>query len=68
MKQLMCVWMLLGSLSFAYSQTVTITDELTEEPVEMVILMSDAPKAYASTNTKGQANIDGFKNSKSING
>ena len=66
MKQLMCVWMLLGSLSFAYSQTVTITDELTEEPVEMVILMSDAPKAYASTNTKGQANIDGFKNSKSI--
>ncbi len=60
------MWMLLGCLSITYGQTVTITDDVTEEPVEMVILMSNAPKAYATTNAKGQANIDGFENSEAI--
>ncbi len=58
--------MLLGIISMAYSQTVTAIDELTKQPVEMVILMSDVPKVYATTNAKGQINIEGFKNAKTI--
>ncbi len=66
MKYIISMWMLLGALTVAFSQTVVITDETTSNPVEMVILMSDAPKAYATTNIKGQADISGFINAQTI--
>ncbi|WP_258099044.1 TonB-dependent receptor plug domain-containing protein [Marinoscillum pacificum] len=66
MKHIISMWMLLGALTAAFSQTVIITDETTFKPVEMVILMSDAPKAYATTNIKGQADISGFANAQTI--
>ena len=66
MKHIISMWMLLGALTAAFSQTVVITDETTFKPVEMVILMSDAPKAYATTNIKGQADISGFANAQNI--
>lgn len=66
MKSIVFIGMLLGSLSMLYGQTVTVTDEVTNEPVEMAILMSNSPKAYATTNNKGQAAIDGFRNASQI--
>lgn len=48
------------------AQVITITDRLTEEPLEMVTLASNNPKAYAITNIKGQADLTGFEGSITI--
>lgn len=45
----------------AYSRTITIKDQETQEPVEWVSLVSEIPKAVAVTNAKGQADITAFK-------
>ncbi len=50
----------------AFSQTVTIKDTDTGKPLQSVTLISESPQAYASTNTKGQADISGFKGSGKI--
>ncbi|MFP5470923.1 MAG: TonB-dependent receptor domain-containing protein [Bacteroidia bacterium] len=48
------------------AQVVTIKDATSGEPLEMVTLFSENPKAHTTTNSKGQANISTFKDSKQI--
>jgi hemoglobin/transferrin/lactoferrin receptor protein len=66
MKILILLWLFMCVFNIAYSQTITIKDHETGEPLEMVFLMSKLPKAFATTNAKGQANISAFKNADSI--
>jgi hemoglobin/transferrin/lactoferrin receptor protein len=60
------MWMLLGFVCMAHAQTITITDQESQSPVEMVIIMSDSPKEYAATNSKGQADLSNFQNAENI--
>ncbi|MEQ9307486.1 MAG: TonB-dependent receptor plug domain-containing protein, partial [Marinoscillum sp.] len=66
MKHIVTMWMLLGFVCMAHAQTITITDQESQSPVEMVIIMSDSPKEYAATNSKGQADLSNFQNAENI--
>src|SRR5690554_1668840 len=61
MKNIFITWLLLGFLGISYGQTITIKDQQTGEPVELVTLNSANFKNYATTNAKGQADISAFK-------
>lgn len=58
-----CFFILLYTLS--YTQTITIKDQK-GEPIELVTLTSVYPKAFVITDTKGQADLLAFKDSKKI--
>ncbi len=66
MKNIFFIWLLLGISYSAYSQTITIKDQETQEPIELVSLTSESPKALATTNEKGQADITAFKGTEKI--
>lgn len=61
MKKIFIGWLVLGLSCFAHSQTITIKDHETGEPLELVTLMSEKPKAFTTTNSQGQADISAFK-------
>src|SRR5690606_23641743 len=50
----------------AFSQTITIKDEQTNEPIELVTLSATSPNLFATTNAKGQADISAFKSAERI--
>ncbi len=50
----------------AYCQTITVKDKETGKPLVNVTLMSENPKAFVTTNEKGQAEISAFKGSEKI--
>ncbi len=60
------ILLLFGFSSGAFSQTVTIKDKETQEPIELVSLISIIPEAQAETNVKGEADISDFKGADKI--
>ena len=56
--------LLLPGISFA--QIVTVIDDETEEPLELVTITSENPEAFAVTNKDGQADISDFKGADEI--
>jgi hemoglobin/transferrin/lactoferrin receptor protein len=66
MKKLFLILLLLGLSYSVYSQTITIKDKETEEPVELVSLISENPKASAKTDAQGRADISAFKGAEII--
>jgi len=66
MKKLFITWLLMGICAVAHAQTVTITNKETGTPIDAVTLMSEFPRAYATTNARGQADISLFKGAKTI--
>jgi hemoglobin/transferrin/lactoferrin receptor protein len=66
MKKAFVIWFLLGISMNAYSQIITIKDQGTQEPIELVSLISESPKAFATTNARGQADITAFKGAEQI--
>ncbi len=64
-RTLLALW-LMGSAAAAFSQTVTIRDRATGEPLELVQLTSESPRASATTDIKGQADITAFEASERI--
>ena len=61
MKKLFILWLMIGCLGISYGQTITIKDQQSGQPVELVTLNSANFKLYATTNAKGQADISAFK-------
>lgn len=57
---------LLSFCVVGWSQTITIKDKETGEPLELVTLASESPKAFATTNASGQADISAFKGATEI--
>lgn len=51
---------LLGICTITFSQIVTLKDKENNQPLDLVTLTSDAPKAFALTNAEGQADISKF--------
>lgn len=66
MKKLIFLCLLLGASYYGYTQVITIKDQKTGEPLEMVAIMSKQPKAYATTNVDGKADISSFKGAEKI--
>ncbi len=61
----MCgVW--LASAHLSYTQTITVIDQQTREPIEGVVLISESPVATVVTDAKGQAEISAFQGATSI--
>ncbi|NVK64121.1 MAG: TonB-dependent receptor [Flavobacteriales bacterium] len=66
MKKIFITWLLLGLCTIAQSQTITIKNKETGAPIEAANLRSESPRAYATTNARGQADISMFKGAKAI--
>lgn len=66
MKKLLFLGGLLLLGQTIFSQVITITDQESGEPLDLVTLMSDVPKAFTTTNAKGQADITNFEGSEKI--
>ncbi|NCA75118.1 MAG: TonB-dependent receptor [Alphaproteobacteria bacterium] len=66
MKQFFMLCLLLGISSIAYSQIVTIKDRENNQPMDLVTITSDAPKAFTLTNAEGQADISKFAGAQEI--
>lgn len=66
MKTISLIGLLFGLVFFSKAQTITLTDEQTEKPLEHATLISESLKLYAETNARGQADISTFKNAQKI--
>lgn len=66
MKKILIIWLVLGFMGFSYGQTLTIKDQQTGQPVELVTLNSANFKIFATTNARGQADISSFKTAEKI--
>lgn len=66
MKKTLIIWLVLGFMGFSYGQTLTIKDQQTGQPVELVTLNSANFKIFATTNARGQADISSFKTAEKI--
>ncbi|MGB3183956.1 MAG: TonB-dependent receptor [Cyclobacteriaceae bacterium] len=61
MKNTYLFLLLLAMPCLAHAQVVTIQDNETGEPLEMVVLLSEEPRAFVTTNSQGQADISSFE-------
>ena len=61
MKKIFILWILLGFVGNVYSQIITITEQDTNEPIELATLTNVKTNLYAMTNSQGQADISAFK-------
>ncbi|MCF8278607.1 MAG: TonB-dependent receptor [Flavobacteriales bacterium] len=66
MKQTLIIGLLLAWSYAANAQVITIKDQDSGEPIEMVTLMSGNGKLFAATDAKGQADISDFKDEERI--
>ncbi|MBN1599105.1 MAG: TonB-dependent receptor [Bacteroidales bacterium] len=66
MRKILFIGLLLATPYITYSQVVTITDFETNEPIELVTITSERPKASNISNSKGQVDISAFKDAEKI--
>lgn len=66
MKIFFTLWLLLGLVYAAHSQIITLTDNETQNPIELATLMSTNPNVVVTTNAEGQANVSAFRGSEKI--
>ncbi|WP_340154036.1 TonB-dependent receptor [uncultured Marivirga sp.] len=57
MRNIVLLSLLIGNIAMAYSQTITVKDAQTAEPIEMVSIISEEMNEFINTNNKGQADI-----------
>ncbi len=66
MRKFYLSFIMSGIASVLMAQTITIKDTRNNKPLQLVTLLSEHPKAYGLTNSKGQAEISEFKGSEKI--
>lgn len=66
MKKIILLSLVLIFVNSVYSQIITVTERESGRPIELVTISSESPRAFASTNVEGQADISKFKNSNEI--
>lgn len=66
MKKICFILFLFGLAYGAYSQTITIKDQKTLKPIELVSLTCESPKAVIQTNEEGQADISALRGAEKI--
>jgi hemoglobin/transferrin/lactoferrin receptor protein len=65
MKKILILF-LFGVVCSAHAQMLTIKNQETNEPLELVTLFSRNPNAFTSTNSNGQADISDFRGAEII--
>ncbi len=66
MKKIFLLWLFLGMLHTAFSQTITVRDKESGKPLQQVTLISHEPRAFTTTNSKGQADMAAFRESENM--
>jgi len=66
MRKQLVLWLLAAFTLNSNAQVITVEDKETNEPLEMVTLVSQQPQAFAVTNKQGQAEISVFKETELI--
>ena len=66
MKKISIVFIFLLFALSLFSQIASIKENQSGVPLEFVTLISEYPKAFATTNVKGQVNLTSFKGSEKI--
>lgn len=66
MKRLYILWLLVGYAALANAQTITITDQQTNDPLAGTVIFSENPRESTITNTRGQADISSFEGAERI--
>ena len=66
MRTIVLLVLLAGVRTLCVSQTLTVKDRETGHVLEMATLASEAPRAFTTTNAKGQADIGAFEGSERI--
>ncbi|MBS0010521.1 MAG: TonB-dependent receptor [Bacteroidales bacterium] len=61
---LLLVFLCIGFVS--RSQTITIRDSESHKAIELATLFSESPRAFATTNSKGQASLSAFRDADRI--
>ncbi len=66
MKKFAAFCLLLGLFTISHAQIITIEDNETGTPLELVTLLSPRTGAFATTNTEGKADISSFRDAEII--
>lgn len=66
MKYIFTLGLIVGVLFSTISQTITIIDKGSNEPLYLVTIMSHELNAFTTSNAKGQANISNFEGAEKI--
>src|SRR5690554_4307063 len=66
MRYIFTLILLIGCAINGFGQTITIKEEESNEPIELVTLSNVKMNLYTTTNAKGQADISAFKNIEKI--
>ncbi|NGX84666.1 TonB-dependent receptor [Aequorivita sp. KMM 9714] len=66
MRYIFTLILLIGCAINVFGQTITIKEEESNEPIELVTLSNVKLNLYTTTNAKGQADISAFKNIEKI--
>jgi hemoglobin/transferrin/lactoferrin receptor protein len=66
LKKIIIIWLLLTGSYFSHSQILNITDSESGEPLELVTITSEKPKASTISNSKGNADMSSFMGSYEI--
>lgn len=66
MRNILLLCLFLGGSFIAYSQTITVKDAETSEPIEMATFISEEKNVFISTDRLGQANISALARAQKI--
>ena len=66
MKKIILLFFIVSLTDVFYAQVITVRDEESNAPLELVTITSKNPKAFTVTNSSGEANIDLFNGAENI--
>ncbi|MGM0580256.1 MAG: TonB-dependent receptor [Bacteroidota bacterium] len=66
MRNILLLCLFLGSSTIAYSQTVTVKDANTSQPIEMVTIVSEELQEFISTDQYGKADISALAGAQAV--
>lgn len=66
MRNILCLCLFLVNSTIGYTQTITVKDANTSEPIEMVTIVSEELQEFISTNQYGKANISALAGAQAI--
>jgi hemoglobin/transferrin/lactoferrin receptor protein len=66
MKKILALWVLLVAFTCSNAQIVTVTDQDTNDPIELVMIINDKNSSFEITNIEGQADLSSFVDASKI--
>lgn len=66
MKKTITLWLIMITAFISQAQTLTVRDEVDRQPLDLVTIASESPKASTITDIRGKADIGPFKGATTI--